>query len=288
MTETPPPSKRPRRSATLPKAKKEVEKEIETDQPKSKKAKSGNKKNNKKEQDEREVEQEQEEEKAEDNDEPTTTTERPKKISSDSAESVVEEFVDADYLKGEYIAVRTDGHDFYLAEVMHDVLEKDNVESFKVQWFDVSGEDNVYVRSYEDTVDARSVVCPEVKLKKESGNRFRLKKAQLDKIKRRIKRALQGNPLSSSDDDDVDDDRVDKAKPLKLPGAEMRTFSGKKKKKFGPRTPVGNIATGSPKPFLAPFKDGGLKMVSEPKKKRKSNVVNQQEAYKKSPQRKSG
>ena len=73
----------------------------------------------------------------------------------------------------------------------------------------------------------------------------------------------------------------------------LRTVnSGKKKsKKFGPRTPVGNISTGSPKPFLAPFEGGsksGLKMVQEPKKKRKSNVVNQQEAYKTSPQRKSG
>ena len=284
MTETPPPSKRPRRSSTLPKPKKEAEKEAEVE-PKSKKVKSGAKKNAKKVEDEAETEQEEEGESV---DSSTTNTERPKKISSDSAGSVVEEFVDADYLKGEYIAVRTDGRDFYLAEVLQDVLEKDNADSFKIQWFDVSGEDNVYVRSYEDTVDSRSVVCPEVKLKKESGNRFRLKKAQLDKIKRRIKRALQGNPLTSSDDDDVDEDRVDKAKPLKLPGAEMRTFSGKKKKKFGPRTPVGNIATGSPKPFLAPFKDGGLKMVSEPKKKRKSNVVNQQDAYKKSPQRKSG
>ena len=38
---------------------------------------------------------------------------------------------------------------------------------------------------------------PEVNLKKESGGRFRLEKQMLDKIKRRIKRALQGNPLSS-------------------------------------------------------------------------------------------
>ena len=134
-------------------------------------------------------------------------------------------------VQGEYIAVRTEGQDFYLAEVLQDVLEKDNVESFKVQWFDISGEDNVYVRSYEDTVDARSVVCPEVKLKKESGGRFRLKKPMLDKIKKRIKRALSGNTLSSSgeDNDDDDEDRVDKAKPLKLPGAEMRTFRHRSK-----------------------------------------------------------
>ena len=43
--------------------------------------------------------------------------ERVKKLSSDSGGSVVEVYVDADYLKGEYIAVRTDGHDFFLAEV---------------------------------------------------------------------------------------------------------------------------------------------------------------------------
>ena len=41
-----------------------------------------------------------------------------KKASLTLGESVVEEFVDADYLKGEYIAVRTDGHEFYLAEVL--------------------------------------------------------------------------------------------------------------------------------------------------------------------------
>ena len=40
-----------------------------------------------------------------------------KKISSDS--DVVEEFLDCEYLKGEIIAVRTEGLDFYLAECSH-------------------------------------------------------------------------------------------------------------------------------------------------------------------------
>ena len=244
--ETPPPSKRPRRSATLPKP--EL-KPTETTEPKSKKPKNTPKKEK--------ATPKRKKSKDSDKEPEPESEERQKKISTDSAESVIEEFIDADYLKGqiytiiqrmvlifflktfkfcfitvvnlgqgEYIAVRTEGHDFYLAEVLQDVLEKDNVESFKVQWFDISGEDNVYVRSYEDTVDARSVVCPEVKLKKESGGRFRLQKPMLDKIKKRIKRALQGNTLSSSgeDNDDDDEDRVDKAKPLKLPGTEMRTF----------------------------------------------------------------
>ena len=49
----------------------------------------------------------------------------------------------------------------------------------QVQWFDVSEEENVYVRSYQDMVDDRSVIASEVKLKKESGGRWRLKDAEL-------------------------------------------------------------------------------------------------------------
>ena len=130
-------------------------------------------------------------------------------------ESVVEEFVDAHYLKGEYIAVRTDGDNFYLAEVrlfittrgqnyqkiqvLADVLVEDNKESFKIRWFDVSGEDNVYVRSFRDKIYLQSVVCPEVKLKKETRGRFRLEKPMLDKIKRRIRQALQADSLRSEE-----------------------------------------------------------------------------------------
>ena len=130
-------------------------------------------------------------------------------------ESVVEEFVDAHYLKGEYIAVRSDGDNFYLAEVrlfitargqtyqkiqvLADVLVEDNKESFKIRWFDVSGEDNVYVRSFRDKIHLQSVVCPEVKLKKETRGRFRLEKPMLDKIKRRMRQALQADSLRSEE-----------------------------------------------------------------------------------------
>ena len=224
-----------------------------------------------------------------------------KKISSDS--DVVEEFLDCEYLKGEIIAVRTEGLDFYLAECSQNITEADldKSDEFKVQWFDVSEEENVYVRSYHDKVDHRSVVCTEVKLKKESGGRWRLKPPMLKKIKNRLQRALDGAPMTSSDDDD--DGMKDESSPLKLPGGKkegssQRSFGGTKKKKdkkdkkknFA-RTPVGKI-TDSPKPYLAPLGTptaNRLKMVVEkPKSKSrnssgKSEVVNQKSKYEASP-----
>ena len=89
--ETPPPSKRPRRSATLPKP--EL-KPAETTEPKSKKPKNTPKKEKATPKRKKSKETEKEPEK-----EPESE-ERQKKISTDSAESVIEEFVDADYLKG--------------------------------------------------------------------------------------------------------------------------------------------------------------------------------------------
>ena len=58
-----------------------------------------------------------------------------RKVSSDS--DVVEEFLDCEYLKGEIIAVRTDGTDFYLAECSQNVTEEDlaKTDEFKVFTF---------------------------------------------------------------------------------------------------------------------------------------------------------
>ena len=87
--ETPPPSKRPRRSATLPKP--EL-KPTETTEPKSKKPKNTPKKEK--------ATPKRKKSKDSDKEPEPESEERQKKISTDSAESVIEEFVDADYLKG--------------------------------------------------------------------------------------------------------------------------------------------------------------------------------------------
>ena len=60
----------------------------------------------------------------------------------------------------------------------------------KVQWFDVTEEENVYVRSYHDLVDHRTVICSEVKLKKEAGGKWRLGSEMAKKIKRRLDRLV--------------------------------------------------------------------------------------------------
>ena len=72
----------------------------------------------------------------------------------------------------------------------------------------------MYIRSYHDMVDHRTVICSEVKLKKD-GSKYKLTQDQTKKIKRRLERALAGAPLSSDDDSDIDDEL-----PLRLPGSE--------------------------------------------------------------------
>ena len=48
--------------------------------------------------------------------------------------SEVEEFLECEYLKGEYIAVRTEDRDFYLAECSNNVEEKHLNKNFKVNF----------------------------------------------------------------------------------------------------------------------------------------------------------
>ena len=99
---------------------------------------------------------------------------------------------------------------------------------------------------------------------------------------------IKGNPLSATDESDGDDDL-----PLVLPGGDdgkvQKKFS--KKKKFGPRNPVGvPVGTNSPKPYLSPIPMNnkprkGLSMVTEtspPKKKtpkKSGKVVHQKKEY---------
>ena len=128
------------------------------------------------------------------------------------------------------------------------------------------------MRSYHDLVDHRTVICSEVKLKKESGGKWRLNVEGIKKIKKRLERALTGAALTSSDESDMDDDL-----PLRLPGSISeggkvhRKFSKPSKKKKFARTPVGVPgASNSPKPYLSPIPVSktprmGLTMVVENK-----------------------
>lgn len=45
---------------------------------------------------------------------------------------MVETFIDCEYLKGEFIAVRSEDKEFYLAECMNNIQEKDVGKPFKV------------------------------------------------------------------------------------------------------------------------------------------------------------
>ena len=128
-TETPPPSKRPRRSATLPKPKEDKKPE----EPKAKRPKNTPKKDVKSTpKKESKISKPQEPETENDETEEPEAGSPKRKESSDS--DVIEEFIDCEYLKDEIIAVRADESEFYLAECCSNIQEKDLDKDFKVNY----------------------------------------------------------------------------------------------------------------------------------------------------------
>ena len=124
----------------------------------------------------------------------------------------------------------------------------------------------MFQRSYNDVVDHRTIICERVKLKKESGGRWRLKPEMKKEIKRKLEKCLGGNPVTSSDEDMADEDmpevRLSGDKPVKKFNKKSTKKTEKKKGSFA-RTPLG-----TPKPYLAkiPMSDSpraGLTMAAE-------------------------
>ena len=56
----------------------------------------------------------------------------PSRKKKESTDEEVEVFLDCEYLKGEFIAVRSEDSAFYLAECMNNIQEKDLEKPFKV------------------------------------------------------------------------------------------------------------------------------------------------------------
>ncbi|CAG5106021.1 Oidioi.mRNA.OKI2018_I69.chr1.g2646.t1.cds [Oikopleura dioica] len=224
-------------------------------------------------------------EEAEKTETPKKNKPKPKTPSRKKKEEEEEEDVlECEYLKGEIIAVRAEEGNFYLAECISNITAEDleRSETFKVQWFDVTEDEDVFQRSYNDVVDHRTIICERPEMKKE--------------IKRKLEKCLGGNPVTSSDEDMADEDmpevRLSGDKPVKKFNKKSTKKTEKKKGSFA-RTPLG-----TPKPYLAkiPMSDSpraGLTMAAEtspPKPKLKKSetpkrtpktgkIVNQKKVY---------
>merc|ERR1712037_262520 len=209
-----PPTKRPRRS--VPPKKKAEEETGKTDTPKKTKGK------------------------------PKTPGRKKKEKEED--EDV--EFLDCEYLKGEVIAVRNEEGGFYLAECVDNITAEDleRSEAFKVQWFDVTEDEDVFVRSYHDNVDHRTIVCERVKLKREAAGKWRIRPEMKKEVLRKLERALGGNPVTSSDDD-LD---LGEAAEVSLTGEKpVKKFTKKSKKTDAKKKSFARTPLGTPKPYLA-------------------------------------
>lgn len=106
----------------------------------------------------------------------------------------------------------------------------------------------MFVRSYHDNVDHRTIVCERVKLKREGAGKWRMKADMKKELLRKLERAMGGNPVTSSDED-LD---LGEAAEVSLTGEKpVKKFTKKSKKTDAKKKSFARTPLGTPKPYLA-------------------------------------